>query len=65
MSTTWVYSPGAGFDYDLTDRLSLKVDAQLQHWGGGDTPTPSGHIYTTIGTAGLVYRFNFNKNGIH
>src|ERR1035438_2530263 len=30
VTTTWVYSPGAGFDYDLTDRLSLKVDAQLQ-----------------------------------
>ena len=64
VTTTWVYSPGAGFDYDLTDHLSLKVDAQLQHWGG-DTPNTKGHIYSSVGTVGLVYRFNFrNRNGI-
>ena len=63
VTTTWVYSPGAGFDYDLTDHLSLKVDAQLQHWG--ETPTTKGRIYTSVGTVGLVYRFNFrNRNGI-
>lgn len=62
VTTTWIYSPGGGFDYELSDHLSLKVDAQFQHWG--ETPTPSGHIYSTVGTAGLVYRFNFNKNGI-
>jgi hypothetical protein len=63
VTTTWVYSPGAGFDYDLTDRLSLKVDAQLQRWG--ETPTTKGRIYTSVGTVGLVYRFNFrNRNGI-
>lgn len=57
VTTTWVYSPGAGVDFDLTDRLSLKVDAQLQHWG--DTPTSSGRIYSSVGTVGVVYRFNF------
>jgi hypothetical protein len=62
-TTTWVYSPGVGFDYDLTDRLSLKVDAQLQHWG--ETPTTKGRIYSSVGTVGLVYRFNFrNRNGM-
>ena len=61
-TTTWVYSPGAGFDYDLTDRLSLKVDAQLEHWGA--PPTTTGRIYSSVGTVGLVYRFNFrNRNG--
>ena len=63
VTTTWIYSPGVGFDYDLTDRLSLKVDAQLQHWGA--PPTTKGRIYTSVGTVGLVYRFNFrNRNGI-
>jgi hypothetical protein len=57
VTTTWVYSPGAGVDYDLTDRLSLKVDAQFQHWG--DAPTASGSIYSSVGTVGVVYRFNF------
>jgi hypothetical protein len=62
-TTTWIYSPGAGFDYDLTDHLSLKVDAQLQHWDA--PPTTKGRIYTSIGTVGLVYRFNFrNRNGM-
>jgi hypothetical protein len=62
VTTTWTYSPGAGFDYDLTDRLSLKVDAQLQHWG--DTPTTSGRIYSSVGTVGVVYRFGVNRNGM-
>ena len=62
VTITWVYSPGLGFDYDLTDRLSLKVDAQLEHW---DAPTTKGRIYTSVGTVGLVYRFNFrNRNGM-
>jgi hypothetical protein len=63
VTTTWIYSPGVGFDYDLSDRLSLKVDAQLQHWGA--PPTTKGRIYTSVGTVGLVYRFNFrNRNGM-
>jgi len=63
VTTTWVYSPGAGFDYDFTDHLSLKVDAQLEHWG--EEPTTKGRVYTSVGTVGLVYRFNFrNRNGM-
>jgi hypothetical protein len=63
VTTTWIYSPGIGFDYDLTDRLSLKIDAQLQHWGA--PPTTKGRIYTSVGTVGVVYRFNFrNRNGM-
>ncbi len=62
VTPTWVYSPGAGFDYDLNDHLSLKVDAQLEHWG--DAPTTTGRIYSSVGTVGIVYRFNFNKHGI-
>jgi hypothetical protein len=59
LTTTNVYSPGAGFDYDMGEHWAIKVDAQLQRWGG--TPTPSGDIYSKVGTVALVYRFNFNR----
>ena len=59
LTTTNVYSPGGGFDFDLTRSFSVKVDGQYQRWGSA--PTPSGTIYSTIGTAGLVYRFNFDR----
>jgi len=58
LTTTNVYSAGGGFDYDLGDHLGIKVDAQLQRWG--TTPTPSGEIYSKVGTVGIVYRFGFN-----
>ena len=64
VTTTNIYSGGGGFDYDLTDKLSFKLDGQFQHWGG-PTPTASGHVYSTVGTAGIVYRFNLNRRGIH
>jgi len=63
LTTTYVYSPGAGFDYDLGDRWGIKVDAQLQRWGG-PTPTPSGDVYSKVGTVGIIYRFDFNRRGI-
>jgi len=56
-STTNVYSPGFGLDYDLTPHLSVKVDGQAQHWGYA--PTPSGSIWTKVGTVGIVYHFSF------
>jgi hypothetical protein len=55
VSATYVYSPGAGFDYDLTNHLAIKVDGQYQQWGA--PPTASGKIHSTIATIGLVYRF--------
>jgi hypothetical protein len=58
LTTTNVYSPGAGFDYLLTEHFSVKVDGQFQRWGSA--PTPSGVIYSEVGTAAIVYRFNFN-----
>jgi hypothetical protein len=57
LTTTNVISPGAGFDYDVSDNLAIKVDGQFQHWGYA--PTPSGSIYSKVGTVGVVYRFNF------
>jgi hypothetical protein len=63
LTTTNVFSPGAGFDYDVTPRFSLRVDWQIQHWG--DAPTPSGSIYSKVVTAALIYRFDFNRHGMH
>jgi len=56
VTTTYIYSPGAGFDFDLSDHLAIKVDGQVQRWS--HSPTTSGTIYSTIGTIGLVYRFD-------
>jgi len=56
VSVSYVYSPSAGFDYNLSTHLAIKVDGQFQHWGGG-LPTASGNLYSSIGTVGLVYRF--------
>jgi hypothetical protein len=58
LTTNYVYSPGAGFDYDLGSHFGVKVDGQYQRWGM--SPTPSGTIYSKVGTVGLVYRFDFN-----
>lgn len=59
LTTTYVDSFGAGFDYDLTERFALKVDAQAERWGSA--PTSSGRIYSSVGTIGLVYRFGFSR----
>ncbi|MBS1813324.1 MAG: hypothetical protein JSS87_00445 [Acidobacteria bacterium] len=56
-SHSMVLSPGGGVDIAMGNRFSLKVDLQWQRYG---TPvTESGHMYTTAGTAGIVYHFNF------
>jgi hypothetical protein len=62
LTTTNVYSPGVGFDYDLSERFALKADGQYQQWSSA--PTPSGTIYAKSGTLGLVYRFNFNRHAV-
>jgi len=58
-TTTNVFSPGFGLDYDLTPQISVKVDGQYQRWGFA--PTPSGNIWSKVGTVGVVYRFNFGS----
>jgi hypothetical protein len=62
LTTTYVYSPGVGFDYDLGDHFGIKVDGQYQRWS--NAPSASGLIYSKVGTVGLVYRFNFNRGPI-
>jgi opacity protein-like surface antigen len=61
LTTTFVYSPGAGVDFNFNDQLAVRLDGQFQRWGS--TPTPSGNIYSTVGTVGIVYRFNFEGRG--
>jgi Outer membrane protein beta-barrel domain len=57
-STTNVYSPGGGVDYDFTDHFSLKADFQYQFWS---TPVvSSGSIHPKATTLALVYRFGDN-----
>lgn len=63
LTTTWVFSPGAGFDYDLSQNFAVKVDGQYQRWSSA--PVDGGTIYAKVGTIGLVYVFNFNRHGIH
>jgi hypothetical protein len=66
LTTTVVYSPGFGVDYQFTRHLALKLDGQYQRWGGqyqgrGLTPTPSGLIYSKVGSVGLIYYFTFDR----
>jgi hypothetical protein len=56
VTTTYVYSPGAGFDFDLSTHFVIKIDGQYQIWDG---PTASGKIYPAIGTIGLVYHIGW------
>jgi hypothetical protein len=61
LTTTYVYSPGIGVDFDLGDHFAVKADGQYQRWGY--EPTDSGTVYSKVGTIALVYRFNFNGHG--
>ena len=61
-STTYVYSPGAGFDYDIGRHLAIKVDGQVQRWGSA--PTDSGSVISTVGSVGLVYRFGKARSAL-
>ena len=58
-TTTYIDSPGAGFNYQVSPHLAIKVDGQFQRWASA--PTPSGIIYSKSGTAGIVYYFTFDR----
>jgi len=60
LTTTYIDAGGIGVNYDLSERLAIKVDAQLERWGSA--PTSTGRIYSSVGTAGLVYYFNFDRH---
>lgn len=55
-----VFSCGGGLDLDITNQVSLKVDAQFQQYAS--PVTTSGHIYSKPITVGLVYHFDFNHH---
>ena len=59
-TTSTVYSPGVGFDYDVREHWAAKVELQIQRW---DTPVrASGDIYSKAISIGAVYRFDFNPH---
>jgi hypothetical protein len=62
LTTTYVYSPGAGIDFKAGTHFAIKVDGQFQRWGSA--PTPSGNVYSKVGTVALVYRF-FSRSGVY
>jgi hypothetical protein len=59
LTTTYIDSPGGGFNYDLNEHWGIKVDGQFQRWASA--PTPSGIIYSKAGTVGIVYNFTFDR----
>lgn len=60
LTTTYVDAAGGGFDYMLGENLAIKVDGQFERWGA--PPTPSGTIYSKLGSAGIVYYFTFDRH---
>ena len=59
-TTSTVYSPGFGVDYDVNQHWAAKLEAQIQRW---DTPVrDSGNIYSKAISVGAVYRFDFNPH---
>lgn len=57
-STSTIYSPGGGVDYNFIHQIDLKADVQYQHW---DAPVvSSGVIHPVAVTLGAVYCFDFN-----
>jgi hypothetical protein len=59
LTTTYVDAAGGGFDYMLSDHFAIKVDGQFERWGSA--PTPTGTIYSKLGSAGIVYYFTFDR----
>ena len=53
-----VLSPGVGVDIDVTHHFAIKLDAQL--WRMSVPVTTSGTLNSVAGTAGVIYRFDFN-----
>ncbi|WP_124847333.1 outer membrane beta-barrel protein [Acidipila sp. EB88] len=58
-STSTVYSPGVGVDYDVRHGWGVKADFQYQHW---DTPIPAyAVIHPRVLSVGVVYTFGSHK----
>lgn len=66
-TTSNVISPGLGVEMDVTPRIAVLLDGQLQIWNvpfdpSGQTAN-SGHLFSMPGTIGVVYRFNWLQHG--
>ena len=59
LTTTYVDAAGGGFDYMMSDHIAIKIDGQFERWGSA--PTPTGTIYSKLGSAGIVYYFTFDR----
>ena len=59
LSSSNVYSLGGGTDLQLAGHLMLKVDVQIQRYSS--PVTVSGHLYSEVGTIGLVYMFHLRR----
>ena len=59
-SVSNIFSPGVGVDFLLTNRVSLKADAQFQRYSS--PVTTSGNLYAKPITFGVVYSFDFNRH---
>ncbi len=58
-STSAVYSPGLGIDFELDDHFALKADAQFQRYSA--PVADSGHVVAKVFTLGVVYHFSFGR----
>ncbi len=68
-STSTIFSPGVGVDYDVTPNWAAKADFQYQFWdvpfgtvNGTPSTTVTGTIHPKVLTLGAVYRFDFNHH---
>jgi hypothetical protein len=59
LSSSNVFSLGGGVDVVTLGHLALKVDAQGQRFSS--PVTASGHLYSEVGTVGLVYTFRIGR----
>lgn len=66
-STSNVWSPGIGAEFDLSPHFAALLDGQFQHWNipfsTGANPSSPGSLYSKTGTIGVVYRFGWLQHG--
>jgi hypothetical protein len=56
LSSSNVFSAGGGGDVFFSKRLAVKLDVQIERYSS--PVTVSGHLYSEVGTVGLVYVFH-------
>jgi hypothetical protein len=61
LSTTYVFSPGAGVLFDIDDRFSFRADLQYQF--AKSPVTGSGQFHSVPLTLGMAYTFTGTRHG--